>query len=237
MAHQKYGLLYMGIGVAAGLTGVLLVSKPPKPSLRVWLLQKWQTALVKRYGRQIAARIIVRTQTYYDALTADRPVFRDARLNRHLTLGVLPVLALYHALGDEFDDQEHCLQTAEEMVLVAFGGLRRVTPALGWFPNPFEVFRIFARAARPLFPPNGWRQETIEDSKNAYHWEMRSCLFVETLAAYGAPELARVFCQVDDHSFETLPEQIAFCRTGTLARGAERCDFRFERVNKPLSGA
>jgi hypothetical protein len=231
MTHRKYGLLYVGIGIVAGLTGVLLVSKPSKPSIRTWLLKKWQDALSERYGRQITGRIIIRTQTYYDALIKERPVFRDGCLNRHLTLGTLPVLALYRALEDEFDDQEHCLQTAEEMVLVAYGGLRRVTPALGWFPNPFEVFRFFARAARPLFPETGWRQKTIEDSQRAYHWEMQSCLFVETLTSYGAPELARVFCRVDDHSFETLPEQIDFCRTGTLARGADRCDFRFERVD------
>jgi hypothetical protein len=230
MAKNKYGPLYVAIGVAAGLTGVLLVSKPQKPSIRAWLLRKWQNALTVRYGPEIAARIIVRTRTYYNALTADRPVFRDMRLNRHLTLGTLPVLALYQALGDEFDDQEHCLQTAEEMVLVAYGGLRRVVPTLGYTLKPFEVFRFFARAARPLFPENGWRQETIEDSSDAYHWEMQSCLFVETLTAYGAPELARVFCRVDDHSFATLPKQIAFCRKGTLARGDDRCDFRFERV-------
>ena len=231
MAHQKYGLLYVGIGVAAGLAGVLLVSKPPKPSIRVWFLQKWQAALKERYGREIAAQVIVRTQTYYDALMAERPKFRDTRLNRHLTLGVLPVLALYHALGDEFDDPQHCLQMVEDMVLVAFGGLHRVMPALAYLPNPFVVFRFLARAARPLFPSGGWRQETIEDSESAIHWEMTSCFFVETLASYGASELAGVFCRVDDHSFETLPEQITFCRKGTLARGADRCDFRFERVN------
>ena len=45
----------------------------------------------------------------------------------------------------------------------------------------------------------------------------------------GASELCQFFCRNDEVCYGHL-DGIRFVRTGTLAKGADRCDFRIERV-------
>ena len=50
-----------------------------------------------------------------------------------------------------------------------------------------------------------------------------------TFAKLGAPELCQLFCRNDQVCYGDL-DGIRFVRTGTLAKGASRCDFLIERV-------
>jgi len=40
-------------------------------------------------------------------------------------------------------------------------------------------------------------------------------------------DIAPIFCEIDDHWYVPLAPQIRWYRTGTIAEGADHCDFKF----------
>jgi hypothetical protein len=45
----------------------------------------------------------------------------------------------------------------------------------------------------------------------------------------GCPELTKIFCENDERVYGNLPG-LKFERTGTLGKGAKRCDFYLRKV-------
>jgi hypothetical protein len=78
--------------------------------------------------------------------------------------------------------------------------------------------------------PEGWSTTWLEDSPARVAYDLTGCFYLDTLTAYGAPELTPSFCRMDDLLYGRL-ERARWGRTGTLARGDARCDFRFTRVD------
>jgi hypothetical protein len=76
--------------------------------------------------------------------------------------------------------------------------------------------------------------DVAEDGDDAVQYDVNSCAFLELAELLGYPEAARHLCLADDVYFPDECRKIGarFVRTGTLARGDRRCDFRFERVTE-----
>jgi hypothetical protein len=62
--------------------------------------------------------------------------------------------------------------------------------------------------------------------------DVRACRFVSLLGAAGRPALAPLFCAADDRYFARPGSPIRLARSGTLATGADRCDFRFSLASE-----
>ena len=62
---------------------------------------------------------------------------------------------------------------------------------------------------------------------------MTRCFYLNTLTAYGTPELTASFCKSDEVMAELLPPSIRFVRPHTLGRGDALCDFQYCRVDQP----
>jgi hypothetical protein len=71
-----------------------------------------------------------------------------------------------------------------------------------------------------------------EDKADAFQVNVTYCAFCEIPRLLGIVEAALPSCYGDDVFFPAVCENIGlrFVRKGTLARGNEFCDFRFERV-------
>ncbi|HEU5102344.1 MAG TPA: L-2-amino-thiazoline-4-carboxylic acid hydrolase [Roseiflexaceae bacterium] len=80
------------------------------------------------------------------------------------------------------------------------------------------------------YPKEGWTTQWVADDDQRLAFNIRRCLYLDTLMAYDAPELMPHICAFDDWMFETLPPTIAWERTTTLSRGGDRCDFYWRRV-------
>ena len=62
---------------------------------------------------------------------------------------------------------------------------------------------------------------------------MTRCFYLNTLTAYGAPELTASFCKSDEVMAELFPPSIRFVRPHTLGRGDALCDFQYCHVKQP----
>jgi len=94
------------------------------------------------------------------------------------------------------------------------------------------AFRAYFRATMEANRRAGVLEyEVAEDGDDAVQYDVSSCVFLELAERLGYPEAARHLCLADDLYFPDECRKIGlrFVRTGTLARGDRRCDFRFER--------
>lgn len=191
----------------------------------------FQRALAEKRGEAEAERLVARAQTRYDELYAERPRLANRALRFHLERSILPGLALYQIRLEESDDREAALAEMENMMASVSAGLARLMSLLGRLPDPFAVFRrVEPWVVRFGFPAEGWDMEPVEDSEDCVAYNVRRCFYLDTLSSYGAPELTPVYCDGDDVVFASLPPSITWERTMTLARGHDRCDFRWCRA-------
>ena len=58
--------------------------------------------------------------------------------------------------------------------------------------------------------------------------DVEYCPIAVYFVEHGAPELGPLVCRIDDMLAETMPG-IEPQRSGTIAQGAARCDFRYRR--------
>ena len=78
---------------------------------------------------------------------------------------------------------------------------------------------------RKLFGPgNGFQNVFYPKKKGEYRMDVTSCPYCRYFTELGCPELTKIFCENDERIYGDLPGLI-FERTGTLGKGAERCDF------------
>ena len=85
--------------------------------------------------------------------------------------------------------------------------------------------RIWDPLTRKIFGPNnGFKNVFHPKEKGAFRMDILACPYFRYFTELGCPELTRIFCENDDRVYGNLPG-IAFERTGTLGKGAQRCDF------------
>lgn len=222
--RKKNRLPLFWLGLAGGMAlGRWLMSERRVPNL-----DQWQRAMAKDRGELVAAQIAARVRARYEQLFASRPHFGSLALCLHLEKVILPGLALYQVLLDEHGDQDRALDEVQTLFGVAFGQLGPGMARLEHLPGVFNLFRWLARrVVEYAFPAEGWRIRWVQDDDEALAFDVQGCIYLDVLTSYGAPELAPLFCWVDDLAFESLPPWISWERTGTLARGDDCCDFRW----------
>jgi hypothetical protein len=175
-----------------------------------------------------AALLAGSVQARYEELYAKRPRFPQRILRVHLHQVILPGLALYETLLDEGGDQAFVLAEVEALFEATFGRFSAAMSLLNKVPDSFSLFRWITRRTLQLgFPAAGWEITTVQDDEHCIAFDYTRCFYLDVLTAYGVPELAPLYCKMDDMLYESLPAAIAWHRSGTLAQGADRCDFRW----------
>ncbi len=231
---MRWRRIWVGVGVlAAGVAGGLLITRRRTGRPRMSDADTWRQALIEKHGAIEAEALINKVQQRYEELYRTRPHYDHPALRMHLEQNILPGLALYQVLQAEKGDQTAALAEVEMLLHAGAvrSSLRKATAALKYLPEPFMLIRLVMRAAMRFgFPAAGWETEWIEDSDQRIAFNIHRCFYLNTLTTYDAPELTRLFCQMDDVVYEALPPSIRWERTGTLGRGNEVCDFCYRNV-------
>lgn len=219
------------LGIAALGLGFLVVTRRLLAPRRMPFAGTWGRALAERRGEATAARMIALAEARYDELYQERPRPASRVLRFHLERSMLPGLALYRTLLEQGDTQEEALAQMEQLMASTVSGLTQLMGLLGHLPRPFALFRLLEPwVVRLGFPAEGWEMEPVENSADCVAFNVRRCIYMDTLTSYGAPELTRVFCGGDDVMFPALAPSITWERTMTMGRGGDRCDFRWRRA-------
>lgn len=75
---------------------------------------------------------------------------------------------------------------------------------------------------------NGFQNVFYPNRKGEFRMDITACPYCRYFGELGCPELTKIFCENDDRIYGNLPG-IKFTRTGTLGKGADRCDFYIQK--------
>jgi len=90
--------------------------------------------------------------------------------------------------------------------------------------------RVWDPLTRKIFGSScGFKNTFYPKEKGAYRMDVTVCPYFRYFTELGCPELTKIFCENDERIYGNLPG-IEFTRTGTLGKGAERCDFYIRKV-------
>ncbi|NOY24733.1 MAG: L-2-amino-thiazoline-4-carboxylic acid hydrolase [Oligoflexia bacterium] len=105
------------------------------------------------------------------------------------------------------------------------------------FPDALDVFREYYRVAPQAAHRAGCNElvfveDDAQDSQGAFQFKVTRCVWLDLARALAMPQACLPNCYSDDLVFPNYFKAlgIRYTRQGTLAQGAECCDFCFERA-------
>ena len=167
-----------------------------------------------------------------------------ARLDEYLTLysslpkgvhihtesRILPSAAIYLVIKDVIG-QERAYKVIEDAAVQICAGLEKKLRKLMKLPGMQSLFiKAWDPMTRKMFGAgNGFQNVFYPKKRGEYRMDVTACPYCRTFTELGCPELTRIFCDNDERMYGNLPG-LKFERTGTLGKGAERCDFCLRKV-------
>jgi hypothetical protein len=165
----------------------------------------------------------------YDRHAAALPWPAGPVLQAQLVFSVLPGAAMYAALQSQGASSEQSARLVADALTAMAQPRRRVYLRLVDSDLGRRVFLKAVAVASPrLYPAPGWQATWRERSSRRVAFDFTRCYFVDMLSRLDAAPLAPAYCQPDDALYADLHPQLRWSRSGTLATGAQRCDFCFE---------
>ena len=94
---------------------------------------------------------------------------------------------------------------------------------------PGLFIRIWDPLTKRMFGGNnGFQNVFYPKKKGEFSMDISECPYCRFFGELGCPELTKIYCENDDRTYGNLPG-VVFERSGTLGKGADRCDFRIRR--------
>ena len=163
---------------------------------------------------------------------AHRVPWPDQLANRfHLVFNVLPVAALYTALRERGWTAQDAVDVVQAARAASSGLERRVWSLwLGTGPGRRLFMRVVGPNLLGMFPQPRWSGSWVERSKSRVAFNMTRCYALDTFRDLDAAPAARVMCASEQTLADASP-LVRFSREGTLAAGADQCDFCYELLD------
>jgi hypothetical protein len=190
----------------------------------------WARMLAVERGDAEAKKFIERVKKRYHDLRGNAAKYPNRALQKmHFETNILPALALYREFLIDGLTREEALAKTREYLDAMAQKLRRRFQLAARLPFFFAFLKRMMRPSMEHnFPEPGFELEWPELGKNGTGFNVQRCFYVDVLGGFGAPELTRLFCDMDDVVFENTPG-VRWERKNTIGRGGEFCDFRYYR--------
>ncbi len=175
-----------------------------------------------------------------DALWQEATVRLDGFLTRygslprgvhmHTDSRILPFAAVYLTAKDLIG-QEKAYRILEDAAVQICKPIEKKLQKLMKLPGMRSLFiKAWDPMTKKIFGPgNGFQNVFYPKKKGEYRMDVTACPYCRYFTELGCPELTKIFCENDERIYGRLPG-LVFERTGTLGKGAERCDFSMRKA-------
>lgn len=138
---------------------------------------------------------------------------------------------LIEALGAEFGRERVIEVVRDAIVRIAQEQGAALAGSMG-----SDSLTAFADSLRFWTQDNALEIEVLQQSEEAFDFDVTRCRYAELYRALGVPELGAVFsCNRDGALIEGFNPAVEFTRTQTIMQGAAYCDFRYRRHLQPIT--
>ena len=146
-------------------------------------------------------------------------------LRPHTDARIFPSAAIYLTAKERLGEKA-ARGIIEDAAVKRTGRYSKLLAGMMRVPGMPSLFIcIWDPLTRKVFgPQNGFQNRFYPKVKGEYRMDILGCPYFRYFTELGCPELTRIFCENDDRMYGSLPG-LAFERTGTLGKGAKRCDF------------
>ena len=138
---------------------------------------------------------------------------------------IFPAAAVYLAAKDRVGQEQayRIIEDASVRESEQTGRTIAGTMGLPWMRDIF--IRVWDPLTKKMFgEDSGFQNVFYPKEKDMYRMDIVACPYNRYFTELGCPELTKIFCENDDRTYGKLPG-LAFERTGTLGKGADKCDF------------
>ncbi|MBR0684787.1 L-2-amino-thiazoline-4-carboxylic acid hydrolase [Bradyrhizobium manausense] len=127
---------------------------------------------------------------------------------------------------------------ANALVRKALGDLyRRFGEEFWTAKNETNLGQAVASAFKTYARDDALAYDVIEQTQDAFAFDVKRCAYAEFYKALGEPELGFLMvCTADFATAEGFGPDIRLTRTQTIMQGADHCDFRYRRVADRSNG-
>ena len=148
----------------------------------------------------------------------------------HTESRIFPSAAIYLTEKERLGEKT-AFRIVENAAIELTDQLGKKLARLMRLPGMRSLFvRIWDPLVRKVFgPDNGFRNTFYPKQKGEYRMDVTACPYCRYFTEMGCPELTKIYCENDERTYGNLPG-IVFERTGTLGKGADRCDFHIRKV-------
>ena len=187
-----------------------------KAVIRAEIERKMPKAQADALWRQATERLAAILARYADLPEGVRP---------HTDVRIFPSAAIYLTAKERLG-REAAYAIIEGSAVELTAKYAKMLAGLLRVPGLRSLFiRIWDPLTRKTFgPKNGFKNMFHPKVKGEFRMDILACPYFRYFTELGCPELTKVFCENDDRMYGNLPG-IVFERTGTLGKGADRCDF------------
>ena len=183
---------------------------------------------LKKYGEELGKPVFKKAEDYFKKFLDEADYRGSDVIKGHMQNNIFPVLAYYMALLDSGMKQEEAYGNVLEETQRYAEIAKESNKKLGKIPGAFFMFRLAVKKVMAKnFPAKGWETQWVRCDGHEVHFDLKRCVYYETVSRYGHPELCPVFCKNDTTAFSGFLPKIRFERSGTIGTGKRLCDFHF----------
>ena len=170
--------------------------------------------------------------TRYLVYILDRYRYLPKGVRVHTDSRIFPSAAVYLTVSKTIG-KEKAYRIIENAAIRNCAGIERKLSALMKVPGiPGLFIRMWDPLTKKIFGAgNGFTNVFYPKKRGEYRMDITECPYCRYFTELGCPELTKIFCDNDERVYGNLPG-LKFERTGTLGKGADRCDFLIRREKK-----
>ena len=156
-----------------------------------------------------------------------------AGVRAHTDSYIFPSAAIYLTAKDYMTEQQ-AYAVIEQAAIANTTRYGKMLAHLMKLPFMRDLFiRMWDPLTKKKFgKDSGFQNRFYPKKKDEYRMDILACPYCRYFTELGCFELTRIFCENDERGYGNLPG-LVFERTGTLGKGAERCDFCIRKAPKP----
>lgn len=146
-------------------------------------------------------------------------------VHRHTDSRIFPSSAIYLTIKPLLGE-ERAYKVIEDAAVTSCAGIQAKLAGLMRVPGMKGLFvKMWDPMTKKIFgSSSGFQNVFYPNKKGEYRMDVTECPYRRYFKELGCPELTKIFCGNDDRIYGNLPG-LEFIRTGTLGRGADKCDF------------